>query len=302
MQVINTISNLRAAISESRKRHGGRRNASLGFFPTMGYLHQGHESLMRIARADNDISVLSIFVNPLQFGPHEDFDRYPRNTERDLLMAEKAGMDFVFMPEAGEMFSQYPLLTKVTVTDLTSRLCGASRPGHFDGVATIVCKLFNIIAPDRAYFSMKDAQQVAVIERMVSDLNFPVEIVRCPIIREADGLAMSSRNVYLDAEQRKQAVALSQALNLTEMWIKQEGMTFDLLRNKVRQHIEAAPLASIDYVDILTYPSLQPINEGTVISDYSHKDDILIAVAVRLGHTRLIDNRMINIKELKSHV
>jgi pantoate--beta-alanine ligase len=243
-------------------------------------------SLIKAAREQCSIIVLSIFVNPLQFGPNEDFDRYPRDTEKDLRLAEEAGVDVVFLPQTEEM---YPRRTKTTVavSDVTSRLCGASRPGHFDGVATVVTKLFNIVKPDQAFFGLKDAQQVAVIQQMVFDLNMDVEIVPCPILRESDGLAMSSRNVFLQPEERKQALVLSQALKLAEAWISQHpSFNVSELRKLVTEHIQTAPLADIDYVEVLSYPSLEPIVE----MGNADADKLIIALAVKFGKTRLIDN------------
>ncbi len=220
MQVIQHITDLRQSI---RSRRAEQPSLRVGFVPTMGFLHEGHASLLEAARRSCDIVVLSIFVNPLQFGPNEDFERYPRDEERDLAVAEQAGTDIVFLPQVAEMYPQ-PIKTMVSVREVTTRLCGASRPGHFDGVATVVAKLFHIVQPDAAFFGMKDAQQVAVIEQMVLDLNLPVEIVPCPTIREADGLAKSSRNVYLNEEERKQATVLSAALREAETALAESGV------------------------------------------------------------------------------
>jgi pantoate--beta-alanine ligase len=256
----------------------------------MGFLHQGHASLIETARGQCDFVILSIFVNPLQFGPNEDFERYPRNEERDLAVAKAAGADIVFFPSVREM---YPEQTKtiVSVSQVTDRLCGASRPGHFDGVATVVTKLFNIVQPDAAYFGLKDAQQVAVITQMVNDLNVPVEIVPCPTLREEDGLAMSSRNVYLQPEERKQALVLSSALKLAEALIRGENKETDvkIIMDSVHSHIRQAPLASIDYAELLAYPSLEPI------TNLKEAGSIIIALAVKFGKTRLIDNVIIRL-------
>jgi pantoate--beta-alanine ligase len=287
MEVIHTIADLRSRIKAFRRTS----DQSVGFVPTMGFLHEGHASLLKKARSQSGLVVLSIFVNPLQFGPGEDFERYPRNTERDLAVAEAAGADIVFMPSVSEMYPSENRTT-VSVSEVTSRLCGASRPGHFDGVATVVSKLFHIVQPDQAFFGLKDAQQVAVIEQMVHDLNFPVEIVPCPILREADGLAMSSRNVYLSADERQQALVLSQSLHKAKAFIQsQSTFTADELQQLVSTHIVTAPLAVIDYVEVLSYPTLEPF-------DPSHSTfSLIIAVAVKFGKTRLIDNLILQVRK-----
>jgi pantoate--beta-alanine ligase len=273
---IESASKLREALQPHRR-------GKIGFVPTMGYLHEGHLSLVKRAKEECDVVVMSIFVNPLQFGPNEDYDRYPRDLERDAKLAEEAGVDFLFHPTVNEMYPTKPL-TRVQVNRLTDRLCGASRPGHFDGVATVVTKLFNIVQPDRAYFGLKDAQQVAVVTQMVRDLNFPVEIVPCETVREADGLAKSSRNVYLSAEERKQATILFQALSEAKEALKhRKWKTAEEVNAFVRQRIETKPLARIDYVETLTYPELEPPTD-------LYEQPILIAVAVWFGSTRLIDN------------
>jgi len=256
----------------------------------MGYLHEGHVSLIRKAREECDVVVLSVFVNPLQFGPGEDYERYPRDLERDAKIAEQAGVDFLFAPSVEEMYPQTPL-TKVTVSRLTDRLCGASRPGHFDGVATVVTKLFHIVEPDRAYFGMKDAQQVAVVEQMVRDLHFPVTVVPCPTVREKDGLAVSSRNVYLSEEERKQATVLSAGLREVAEKVKRGEMTrASQAIEYLKRRISSKPLARIDYVDVLAYPELTPVEE-------LKGRRVIVAVAVRFGSTRLIDNTILDEKE-----
>ncbi|MDU0200003.1 MULTISPECIES: pantoate--beta-alanine ligase [Paenibacillus] len=287
MEVIHSIADLRSRIREYRRKNDG----SVGFVPTMGYLHEGHASLLRQARSQSGLVVLSIFVNPLQFGPGEDFERYPRNTERDLEVAEAAGADLVFMPSVSEMYPT-PTRTTVAVSGLTSRLCGASRPGHFDGVATVVSKLFHIVQPDQAFFGLKDAQQVAVIQQMVQDLNLPVDIVPCPTLREKDGLAMSSRNVYLSDEERKQALVLSQALDKAKEFV-QSRTNFNAaeLESLVKSHIATAPLAVIDYAEVLAFPTLEPFENST------HTDSIILALAVKFGKTRLIDNVIIQLRK-----
>lgn len=287
MEVIHSIADLRSRIKEYRRKNDG----SVGFVPTMGYLHEGHASLLRKARSQSGLVVLSIFVNPLQFGPGEDFERYPRNTERDLEVAEAAGADLVFMPTVSEMYPT-PTRTTVAVSGLTSRLCGASRPGHFDGVATVVSKLFHIVQPDQAFFGLKDAQQVAVIKQMVQDLNLPVEIVPCPTLREKDGLAMSSRNVYLSDEERKQALVLSQALDKAKEFVQaRNNFKAAELESLVSSHITSAPLAVIDYAEVLAFPSLEPFETST------HTDSIILALAVKFGKTRLIDNVILQLRK-----
>lgn len=285
--VIRNIADLRKEIADFRRR--SPEGSTVGFVPTMGYLHAGHASLLQRSSAENGLTVLSVFVNPLQFGPNEDLDKYPRDEQRDLAVAAQSGADIVFMPDVREM---YPgkMLTGVTVSEITDRLCGASRPGHFDGVATVVTKLLNIVQPDRAYFGLKDAQQVAVVARMVEDLNIPVEIVPCPIQRESDGLALSSRNVYLSDEERAQALVLSRALSQVPDLIR-SGMTADQLKAWLSAQIAAEPLADIDYVDVVTYPDLEPPASDAPLRQTDKP--LLAAVAVRFGKTRLIDNMLL---------
>jgi pantoate--beta-alanine ligase len=280
--VIETIDELRQTL--------GNRKRPVGFVPTMGYLHEGHASLIRRARLENATVVLSIFVNPLQFGPNEDFDRYPRDKERDLALAEASGVDIVFMPNVREMYPRQ-ILTNVSVDRITDRLCGASRPGHFDGVATVVSKLFHIAEPDNAYFGMKDAQQVAVIRRMADDLNMKVNVVPCPILRDEDGLALSSRNVYLSEEERNQALSLSAALAEAGGWLAERPEDWGALETRIRDFIGRQPLAVIDYVQALTYPSLSDREEW--LADDRADKELLVAVAVKFGNTRLIDNRLL---------
>ncbi|CAN7587530.1 pantoate--beta-alanine ligase [Paenibacillus sp. LjRoot153] len=289
MEVVQTIADLRARIKAYRRKN----DQSVGFVPTMGFLHEGHASLLQKARSQSGLVVLSIFVNPLQFGPGEDFERYPRNTEQDLAVAEVAGVDIVFMPSVDEMYPS-PTRTTVSVSEVTTRLCGASRPGHFDGVATVVSKLFHMVQPDQAFFGLKDAQQVAVIEQMVHDLNIPVEIVPCPTLRENDGLAMSSRNVYLSTEERQQALVLSQSLRQAKAFIHSKSassFTSQELEILVRDHIQTAPLAVIDYVEVLSYPTLEPFEHSHSITT------LIIALAVKFGKTRLIDNLILQVRK-----
>lgn len=273
---------------EHHKAAAEGKTLETGFVPTMGYLHEGHASLLREARRNNDLVVLSIFVNPIQFGPNEDFERYPRNEEKDLQLAEAEGVDAVFLPSVEEMYPN-PILTKITVSqELTGGLCGASRPGHFDGVTTVVSKLFHIVEPDRAYFGQKDAQQVAVITQMVADLNIPVEIVPCPIQREGDGLALSSRNVYLSPVEREAALVLSRSLLKLQDAVKSgQPLTAGAAKQTLLAAFSAVPLAIVDYVEVVHFPSLQPLNDDEEIFQ---SGDTLIAVAVKFGNTRLIDN------------
>ncbi|MGG3883578.1 pantoate--beta-alanine ligase [Brevibacillus panacihumi] len=277
LQQINTVAQMREHIQTARMQ--GKR---IGIVPTMGYLHEGHLSLVRAAREKCDMVVMSIFVNPLQFGPNEDFDRYPRDLERDRTLADQAGVDVLFTPDVSEMYPR-KILTNISVSNVTNPLCGRSRPGHFDGVATVVMKLFQIVQPDYAFFGQKDAQQVAVVTQMVQDLNVPVQIVPCPIIREADGLAMSSRNVYLTPEERAQALVLSHSLSLAEKWLR-EGVTIEEVRGRVMDIISEKPLAAIEYVEILSYPELEPLEQAV------SGTTLILALAVRFGKTRLIDN------------
>ncbi|MEX2416240.1 MAG: pantoate--beta-alanine ligase [Paenibacillaceae bacterium] len=298
MQVLQEISKLQEAIHTFRTKVSSEKLVTIGFVPTMGYLHAGHESLLHHARSRNDLVVLSIFVNPLQFGPNEDFDTYPRNTEKDLQLAELAGVDMVFLPTVEEMYPQYPLATKVTIGDIASRLCGASRPGHFDGVATVVTKLFHIVKPDHAYFGQKDIQQVAVIQQMVQDLNVAVQIIPCPTVRESDGLALSSRNVYLKPDERLQSVVLSKALNMVDDWVNLPNITAEQLEERLASEIKMAPLANIEYATILSYPALQQLQAEVPIIQLVRLNGIqqvVIALAVKFGRTRLIDNRIMNL-------
>ncbi|GMK42452.1 pantothenate synthetase [Paenibacillus sp. CCS19] len=290
--ICRTKQQLRQALEERRKQQPG---ITTGFVPTMGYLHEGHASLIRRSVAECDITVLSIFVNPLQFGPNEDFDRYPRDEQRDLALAETNGADIAFLPTVEEMYPSKPL-TRLTVDVVTDRLCGASRPGHFDGVGVVVSKLFNLVQPQRAYFGMKDAQQVAVIRRMTDDLDMPIKIVPCDIVREPDGLALSSRNVYLSAEERSQALVLSQSLSKAKSIGETASMTVQGLIDEVSNHIRRSPLADIDYVELLAYPNLTPLAPTQLLADIH--GELLLAVAVKFGRTRLIDNRILSFSEV----
>jgi len=257
---------------------------TLGFVPTMGYLHEGHLSLVRAARGENQIVVLSIFVNPTQFGPNEDLSGYPRDLDADLAAAEREDVEYAFCPQPAAMYPEGEL-TWVSVDDLTEGLCGASRPTHFRGVTTIVAKLFNLVQPTRAYFGEKDFQQLLVIEQMVRDLDFDVEIVRCPLVREQDGLAMSSRNAYLSQDERQAALVLSRALHLARRRVRDGCRDSVHVRSEVVKLIADEPLAEIDYAELVDSRDLQPI--GT-IDQHSR-----LMLAVRLGDTRLIDNGLL---------
>lgn len=301
MKVVRSITEMRTEVKQLRKQRSTiGHEATVGLVPTMGFLHDGHASLMQKATEMSDIVAISIFVNPIQFGPNEDFERYPRDEKRDLALAEKNGVDLVFMPGVEDMYPT-PIKTHVTVADLTDTLCGASRPGHFDGVSTVVTKLFNIVKPDYAFFGTKDAQQVAVLRQMVTDLNMDVEIVPCPIVREQDGLALSSRNVYLSREERDQALVLSRSLNNVQQQIRnQENMTAGQVREFLRTAIAQSTIAEIDYADILSFPHLESLAEHTVLADLDH--EVIIALAVKFGRTRLIDNVILEAKGVALHV
>jgi pantoate--beta-alanine ligase len=276
MQIYNTIDLMRGASRAARK--DGKR---VGLVPTMGALHEGHLSLVRAAKEQSDFVAVSVFVNPTQFGPNEDFSKYPRSFGRDCEMLEGEGVDAVFAPSAEEM---YPggASTSVIVEGLSDKLCGRSRPGHFHGVATVVSKLFHIVEPDRAFFGQKDAAQVAVIRRMVRDLDMPVEIKVCPIVREPDGLALSSRNAYLDAEQRKTALVLSQSLRRIERAFDSGEKSAPKLIAGGKELFLAMPAAKLDYLEIVDPDILDPVKRIEKRS--------LVAVAAFVGSTRLIDN------------
>ncbi|WP_411342889.1 pantoate--beta-alanine ligase [Paenibacillus sp. WLX1005] len=301
MKVVRSISEVRQQVKRLRgERSVQGHEATVGFVPTMGFLHDGHASLMRRAKQHNDIVVISIFVNPIQFGPNEDFESYPRDEQHDLALAERQGVDVVFMPGVDDMYPT-PTKTHVSVAELTDSLCGASRPGHFDGVSTVVTKLFNIVKPDAAFFGAKDAQQVAVIKQMVIDLNMDIEIVPCPIIREQDGLALSSRNVYLSDEQRSQALVLSRSLELVKQRImEQPDMTAGDVRSMLRREIGTSSIAVIDYAEIMTFPQLEALDDTVVVGDIS--SEIIMALAVKFGKTRLIDNVIMETKGVALHV
>ncbi len=257
----------------------------IAFVPTMGYLHEGHLSLIREGRKRGDILVVSIFVNPTQFGPNEDLDRYPRDFERDKKLCEKEGVDYIFYPEMKDMYPE-GYQTFVEVTELSKYLCGKSRPGHFRGVTTVVTKLFNIVQPDIAIFGKKDYQQLKIIERMVRDLNFPVKIIGMPIVREKDGLAMSSRNKYLSPEERESALSLNRALRIAEEMVKKGERNLKKIREEVKRFIEKYPHTKIDYVETTDPETLVTIDELP-------ESGALLALAVWVGQARLIDNTIL---------
>ena len=279
MKSVGTVKEVREQVKEWKKQ-----GLSVGFVPTMGYLHEGHKSLMDAARKGNDKVVVSIFVNPMQFGPTEDLATYPRDLDHDAALCESAGVDLIFHPEAEEMYEK-DFCSFVDMTGLTEGLCGKTRPIHFRGVCTVVNKLFNIVTPDHAYFGQKDGQQLAVIKRMVRDLNMDIEIVGCPIVREEDGLAKSSRNTYLSHEERKAALILSKTVALGKELAKTEKDANKVVE-AMKKNIETEPLAKIDYVEAVDALSMAPVEklEGTC----------MLAMAVYMGKTRLIDNTLIN--------
>jgi pantoate--beta-alanine ligase len=281
MRVIERISDLKAILRTQRKT-----GKSVGFVPTMGYLHDGHLSLVETSKKENDFTVMSIFVNPAQFGVNEDFDKYPRDMESDSQKAASAGVDIIFAPSVNEMYPE-GYNTFVEVSEITDKLCGKSRPEHFKGVTTVVSKLLNIVEPDKAYFGQKDAQQAIVIEKMVKDLNMGVEIVICPIVREKDGLAMSSRNVYLNAEERKAAVVLSKSLFNAEIMIKDGERNVEKVYSCIFNIISSENMASIDYISIVNAETLENIK--------MLKGKVLVALAVKFGKTRLIDNIIVEV-------
>ena len=278
MQVVSTVKEVRDIVAEWRKE-----GKTVGFVPTMGYLHEGHGSLISKAVEQNDKAVVSIFVNPMQFGPTEDLESYPRDLEKDSKFCESLGADLIFHPEPEEMYHE-GFSSFVDMTVLTEELCGLSRPVHFRGVCTVVSKLFNIVQPDRAYFGQKDAQQLAVILRMVLDLNMDVEIVGCPIVREADGLAKSSRNTYLSPEERKAALVLSRSIFAGKKLAESGETDAAKLVQAMTEIIEAEPLAKIDYVKVVDLMTMQQIPKLD--------RPFLAAMAVYIGKTRLIDNFM----------
>ena len=280
MKVVGTIKEVRELVQEWKKN-----GETVGFVPTMGYLHEGHGSLITKARENNDKVVVSIFVNPMQFGPTEDLDSYPRDLEKDSKFCESLGADLIFHPEPEEMYHE-DFSSYVDMSVLTEELCGLSRPVHFRGVCTVVTKLFNIVQPDNAYFGQKDAQQLAIIKHMVQDLNMDINVVGCPIVREEDGLAKSSRNTYLSPEERKAALILSKTVKLAKELIDAGEKDADVVVAKMKENIETEPMAKIDYV--------KAVNGLTMQQQKEIKAPMLIAMAVYIGKTRLIDNMILD--------
>lgn len=276
MKIVETIQEVRDQVKEWRKQ-----GLTVGLVPTMGYLHEGHKSLIDRAVAENDKVVVSVFVNPMQFGPKEDLASYPRDLDRDAALCEGAGAALIFHPQPEEMYHD-DFSSFVDMNTLTGGLCGKTRPIHFRGVCTVVSKLFNIVVPDKAYFGQKDAQQLAVIRHMVSDLNFGIEIVGCPIIREEDGLAKSSRNTYLSDAERKAALILSQSLKEGKKQLEAGEKDAAKVRATITAKLESEPLAKIDYVEVVDWNTLEPVE--------TINGQVLVAIAVYIGKTRLIDN------------
>ena len=279
MKIVSSVEEVRNQVKEWRKQ-----GLTVGLVPTMGYLHEGHQSLIKASVEDNDRTVVSVFVNPIQFGPNEDLATYPRDLDRDSKLCEETGADLIFHPEKENMYDD-DFCTYIDMDSVTKNLCGKTRPTHFRGVCTVVGKLFNIVAPDRAYFGQKDAQQLAVIRRMVRDLNFDLEIVGCPIIREDDGLAKSSRNTYLSEEERKAALVLSRSLKEGKALIESGEKDAKKVVDSIRKVIETEPLAKIDYVEAVDFDTIEPIE--------TINNNTLVAIAVYIGKTRLIDNIII---------
>lgn len=276
MKVVKTISEVREIVKDWRKQ-----GLTVGLVPTMGYLHEGHQSLISKSASQNDKTVVSVFVNPIQFGPTEDLATYPRDLNRDMQKVEEAGGDLIFNPEPSEMYPEH-FTSFIDTTETTQLLCAVTRPTHFRGVCTVVGKLFNIVAPDRAYFGQKDAQQLATIKRFVRDLNFDIEIIPCPIVREDDGLAKSSRNTYLSPEERKAALILSQSLAKGKSAIEAGERDAQKVIDIIRQNIETEPLAKTDYVEVVDFENIQRVKQIS--------GETLVAIAVYIGKTRLIDN------------
>ena len=281
--VVADVAPLRQVVADAR-----RRGRTIGLVPTMGALHRGHTSLFDLARAETGFVVASIFVNPTQFGPHEDFRRYPRPLEQDVEQCGKAGVDLVFVPEPAVMYPS-GFRTFVEVTGLQDVLEGASRPGHFRGVATVVLKLFNLVQPDHAYFGQKDAQQVRIIQQMVRDLHLPVDVRVCPTVREADGLAISSRNRYLAPAERQNATCLFQALEAARLRIKKGERSAEAVRQAMLNRIAAVQGATLDYAEAVDFENLRPLDPL--------RGRILLAIAVRFGSIRLIDNILLDITQ-----
>lgn len=276
MKVIKSIKELKVIINEWKSKGN-----TIGFVPTMGYLHEGHESLIKNSVKENSKTIVSIFVNPMQFAPNEDLDKYPRDLEKDSELCEKNSVDIIFNPEVNEMYSN-DFNTYVDINGLSEGLCGKSRPNHFRGVCTVVTKLLNIVTPNKAYFGEKDAQQLAIIRRIVTDLNIDTEIIGCPIIREEDGLAKSSRNTYLSKEEREAAIILNKSLNKAKKSLDAGERNAKVIKKIIENEVSEEKLAKIDYIEVVDLLSLEEID--------NIEKDILIAIAVFIGKTRLIDN------------
>ena len=279
MKVVKTIKEVREIVGGWRQE-----GLSVGLVPTMGYLHEGHQSLIKKSASQNDRTVVSVFVNPIQFGPNEDLEAYPRDLNRDIKAVEEAGGDLIFNPEPSEMYPGH-FTSFIDTTETTELLCGAVRPVHFRGVCTVVGKLFNIVTPDRAYFGQKDAQQLATIRRFVRDLNFPLEIIACPIVREDDGLAKSSRNTDLNAEERQAALILSKSLKKGKEAIESGEKDAKTIIAIIKNSLQSEPLARIDYVEVVDFENIQRVDKI--------EGETLVAIAVYIGKTRLIDNFII---------
>lgn len=282
MQVIRSVKSLQRLIQKAKAR-----SQRIGFVPTMGALHDGHASLMRRCRRDNPLAVVSIFVNPKQFGPREDFRKYPRMEEADRILAKKAGVDILFCPSENEMYPD-DHLTYIDVEKITKTLCGRSRPGHFRGVATVVGKLLNMVMPDVLYLGQKDAQQALIIKRMIRDLNFPVQVKVCPIVRDADGLALSSRNRYLTEKQRREAVILYQSLREAKKRIFEGERRAGKIAGMIRSRVTRNTSGRIDYVECVDAETLESLTRAG--------GKVMIALAVHFGKTRLIDNMIVNLR------
>ncbi|ANF45382.1 MULTISPECIES: pantoate--beta-alanine ligase [Priestia] len=282
MKVITTIKDMQQEMKKEKQL--GR---SIGFVPTMGYLHEGHATLLGAARTENEVVALSIFVNPTQFGPNEDFDTYPRDFERDERVAKEANVDYLFYPSVEEMYKSSRSVA-ITVTDRVDVLCGQKRPGHFDGVATVLTKLFHIVTPDRAYFGKKDAQQVAVVDSLIEDFNFPVELRAVDTVREADGLAKSSRNVYLTDKEREEAPVLFKSLQSALQLLESGEKHVEIIKQTIGKEIEQYTSGKVDYIEVYTYPELKPIKQAA--------GKIIIALAVQFSKARLIDNVIVDVQ------
>ncbi|MGC3790311.1 pantoate--beta-alanine ligase [Priestia aryabhattai] len=282
MKVITTIKDMQQEMKKEKQL--GR---SIGFVPTMGYLHEGHATLLGAARTENEVVALSIFVNPTQFGPNEDFDTYPRDFERDERVAKEANVDYLFYPSVEEMYKSSRSVA-ITVRDRVDVLCGQKRPGHFDGVATVLTKLFHIVTPNRAYFGKKDAQQVAVVDGLIEDFNFPVELRAVDTVREADGLAKSSRNVYLTDKEREEAPVLFKSLQSALQLLEGGEKQVEIIKGTIRKEIEQHTSGKVDYIEVYTYPELKPIKKAA--------GKIIIALAVQFSKARLIDNVIVDVQ------